>query len=418
MATKLKDQDKKKLLKIGITSTTEEDATAKILAFLAKNDVDNVEEEPLSQLIEMAEVFYDDAPAEVEDDEEAEDEEAEEEAEEDEDEEPTPPVVVKKSAVKAVVKAAPVVAKKPAAKTKVEEIDEDEEMDKVLEEIKDKKINVKKPVAAPAKAVAGRKTELNGDKWDGRNNKAHDAMIKGFRKRFNEKEFQIDLLKQGFTVRVLGANAKTTIMNFDEVRIDGGKLVGNFYCNRFKNPEDLLAILPEQYQAEGESEKNVGFFRGESHPCIRKVTEDELMDILDNSEFLNMSLSKASTTDIKMGKNREKLEESITKPAAKKTTPVPAAKKPAPVQVEIEEEEELEETTDDVLSGLDRDGLKAFIKDNDLSEFVKVFKSDTEETLREKISTCLEQLSTEEEVEEEVEEEEAPAPPAKKAVKK
>jgi len=373
------------LLAIGIASKTEEDARKKLVAFLKKNDVDGVDDDELKSLIEMAEVFYessDDAGATEEDETEAEDELDEE-----------PPVVAKKPT--------------PAGKGKAPVKSDEDELEEVIEEVKSKGINVKKgaapaakPAAKPAATVVGRKTELTGDKWDGRNDKKHDAMIKPFRQMFSEKEFQIDLLKQGFTVRVLGTNAKTTVLNFDEIRIDNGTLVGNFYFNRFKSVEDLNAFLPEQYQEGGENEKVSGMFRGESHPCVRKVSADELIDILENSDLLTEALKRASSTDTKMGANREKLENSIKGSTTAAAPKAPAAKKPTPAPVEeveevdeIEELEELDEVEEldeaDEFAGMDRTALKQWIAKN-AADQIKVFKTDDDEAIREKIRAIVE----------------------------
>lgn len=372
--TPLKKAEITALAAIGITSKTEEDARKKLIAFLGKNDVEGVDDDELKSLIEMAEVFYEPS-TEV-------------------DEDADIPPVEEEELEEVVVK--PTVKKGAPGKTATVVAEEDE-LEEVVEEVKSKGITTKKPATTTVKSApktgVGRKTELTGDKWDGRSNKAHDAMIKPFRLLFSEKEFQIDLLKQGFTVRVLGTNAKTTVMNFDEIRIDGGKLVGNLYCNRFKSVEDLNEFLPEAYQ---EPEKVVGMFRGESHPCVRKVTSDELIDILKNSDLLTESLKRASATDIKMGNNREKLENSIkttTTPAAK----TPATKKPvvkAPVVEEVEEIEELVEEVEeldevDEFAGMDRTQLKQWIAAN-AAEQIKVFKTDEDEAIREKIRAIVE----------------------------
>jgi hypothetical protein len=332
MATeKLSPKQVKKLVEIGIKATDEKKAKELLLEFLEKNDIEGVEDYDIDQLIEMAEVFYepsdsdDDEEEEVEEEEEEdedeesdediddEDEELEELEEDEEDEEPTPKKVTKstpKPAVKLVVKSI-------AKKSKVVEEDEEELLDEVVEEVKTKKITTKQAKPIPPPVVkkqnttgAGRKVELSGEKWDGRNDKKHFKMIEPFIEEFfGKEEFQIDILKQGFTIRSLGNNAKTTVFNFDELRILDGELVGNLYCNRFKSVDDLCELLQDDLQ---EPEKVIGMFRGESHPCIRKITQSEVFEVF-NSDVLKEALKRANHTDVKMGKNREKLEESLTK---------------------------------------------------------------------------------------------------------
>ena len=80
-----------------------------------------------------------------------------------------------------------------------------------------------------------------------------------------------------------------------------------------------------------------------------------------------------------------------------------------PVELEEEPDNEPEpepeaEGSDDGLDDMDRSELKAFIRDNDLGETVKVYKSTTDDQIREKIREALGLDGGDEE------EEEAPAP--------
>lgn len=79
---------------------------------------------------------------------------------------------------------------------------------------------------------------------------------------------------------------------------------------------------------------------------------------------------------------------------------------------EVESEESEDETEDDEFDGLDRKGLKKYIKDNGLD--VKVFKNDSDDDIREKIRAAVNAPAEEESAP--VEEEEKPV--AKKAEKK
>jgi hypothetical protein len=316
MATKLSEAMLSRiegLLGIKIKTKTEEEARPKLVDFLATQEVNGVEDDPIQELVEMAEVFADEVPAakaaaptklkkvvdEPEDEEEEldaaigdgdDDEEEEEEPEPEEEEEEEAPAKPTKKAVAPAAKA----TVKPAVKATPKE-----------------------------KEKTGRES-LPGEKFDARNNKKHEVYLKPFKEFFPAEDFEITLLKQGFTVRVLGKNAKTTILNFDELKIDDGKLIGNVYTNRFKSVEDLMETLPEEYH-----EKKIGMFRMESHPSIRSVSQDELFDIFENSELVRLSLDRANAKDVKMGINREKLEETLN--AGTKATAKPAAKPAAKV---------------------------------------------------------------------------------------
>ena len=72
-------------------------------------------------------------------------------------------------------------------------------------------------------------------------------------------------------------------------------------------------------------------------------------------------------------------------------------------EIEEEEEPEEEESTSDILDGMNRKELKAFIKENDLE--IKVYKSMSDDDIREKILEAVEEPEEEEE-EPEIEEEE------------
>jgi hypothetical protein len=279
-----------KLAAIGLTGIKfEEQARKKLIGILAENEVTEVDDEELNDLIEMAEAFVEPST------EEAEAEEVEEEVESD--------------------------------------IETDEELGELAEEVEE--IDEKATKKAPAKPVAKATTTTakkaptpptrtaNGEVFNARENKAHLKMLEAFRGALPKEDFNFDILKQGFTVRMLSKNTKPTIFNYDGLRIIDGELVGDFYCNRFKKPDELIEVLPEAYQ-----DRTIGMFRGESHPSIKKLTQTEVLDIIENSEVLAISLKKAGDIDQRMTNNREKLEESLNK--GSKTPVVPAKKTVAP----------------------------------------------------------------------------------------
>lgn len=85
---------------------------------------------------------------------------------------------------------------------------------------------------------------------------------------------------------------------------------------------------------------------------------------------------------------------------------------------EVEAEDSEEDTDGDILTGMDRTALKAYIKENNLA--VKVKKSWSDDDIREAIRIAEESIKDNETEDEEPEKEEAPAPKKveKKAVKK
>ena len=329
MATKLTQKEKDSLKAVGVTGVaTVEDARKKLIKYLADNEVDNVDDEPLVDLIGMAEAFYesgdemspeeenDALAAEVsDDDEEEEAPEAEEEPEEEEEEEEAP---------------APV--KKPAGKT--------------VPAKKETPAPVKTAAKPAAKTTAKAPVAKNPDNllFDARNNEDHKDFMAPFYEAFPEEDFEIKILKQGFTIRSLGNNAPLTIFNFDELRIiDNSHLRGNAYFNRLAKVEELEAFLPEELleQEEIKDGKKVdyidlfprGMFRAESHPSIKQVTTDQVLEIFGLSYnakakdweatedgYYSEAMTRATSTDKKMGDNRQKMEDKLESSKAK-TTP-------------------------------------------------------------------------------------------------
>ena len=376
-AKKLTPAQNKKLAEIGIKAKDEADARKQLLAFLAENDIEGVDDYEINQLVEMAEVFYEpteEEDEEVEDEEEVEEEdeeteedeeeeesddeeeeeeeeeledEEEEEIDEEEEEEEDPFEEMDRSELKAYIKENELeikvfktttdealreaireaIAEDEEEDDEEEEETEEEELDKAVKEVKQKGLTNKTtkptPKSEPKKEVTkttGRRSELSGEKWDGKNDESHMEMVQPLIDQFfPADQFQVDTVKQGITIRSLGNNAKTTVFNYDELRITDDGIVGNLYMNRFKSVDDVADLLPDEFQ---EPEKNIGMFRGESHPCIRKMTMDEVIEVF-NSDVMKEALKRANHTDTKMGSNRQKLEESL---AGKKKTTAPAVK--------------------------------------------------------------------------------------------
>lgn len=287
---------------------TVEEASTEVISRLEKHGLDKsvIEDEELEILIDMLNEFngveeeaeeLEELADEIEEEEELEEELEEEELEEEEDleEEFEEEPVVKKGAAKPTINKASTASAKTISKS---------------------------TTASVSKA----KSSVASDKFDARNDSSHLEYLKPFKKFFPEKDgFQFDILKQGFTIRFATGNTKQTILNFDEVRIIDKGLTGNLYCNRFKNVDDLIKILPEELQ-----DNEIGMFRGESHPCVRKITTEEILDVLENTDFKTISLSKAGAIDKRMVENRDKLESSL---GIKKPAVAPVVKKPVAAPV-------------------------------------------------------------------------------------
>jgi len=315
MAAKLTSTQINQLKAVGIVGvSTEEAAKDKLIKFLGDHDVDNVDDESLIDLINMADAFF--SPESSSD--------AEEEVlEEEEDLDPD------------------------ALANEVEELEEDEVAVKAPAKIAAKPVATKSAPAKAAPAVKKAPVPVGaaGTRFDPAADDSHLSHLDIFKEVFSEDEYDFKILKQGFTIRLKGDNALPTILNFDELRIVDDTLRGNLYTNRLKNVAELEGFLPEELLEEvqvGEGKKATyepkykrGMFRGESHPCIRAVTTEQVFAILglyydeqeqgwsyDEGSLFEVSLSRATGSDQKMGENREKMEqklqESNAKPKGKK----------------------------------------------------------------------------------------------------
>lgn len=309
--TPLSTAQKNSLSKLGLNFSSEEEARAHLVNFLHKQELKDIEDEELDNLITFYEAFKPEGENGVEDEDETEEISAaiarevnHEDAikrEDDEDEDEDEEVIATPTKVVPVPKKAAPISKTAPTKTAA----------KVSET----------PKRGPAPV----------DKFDGRNVKEHAKML-GFLREFfpdGADGFQFDLVKQGVTIRALMQNTRPTVLNFDEVRINpDGTLSGNVYFNKFKSVEELVQELPTDFQ-----ECKIGMFRGESHPSIKNLTQDELIQLLRETNILSITLSRVGKLDAKMSESRQKMKESLelpatksAKPAGKKVVAAPAKK--------------------------------------------------------------------------------------------
>ena len=322
----LTDADVKSLKSIGITSVkTEDEARKKLLAYLKKNEIEDVEDEPLKDLIEMAEAFYD----------------GDAEAEEDETEEEEVPAPKKKAAP------APVAKKKAV----VVEEDEEEDMEELAKESK------KKVAAAPVKKAVAKK-EVASDKvaFDPKTNDADAKVLhKAFGKHFPKGEFEYKFLAGGgVTIFHVGKNSKKAVVSFDNIKSRASELTGNLYLN------SASRIAHDEIPCDSDLH-----FAWSKTSFVKNVKISEVDEIL-TDELVTFLMSKVAKLDVKLGKNRDKMEANLKgdktpakkvvakkvvedeveedevdeTPVAKKKVVAPVAKKKAVVVEEDEEEED------------------------------------------------------------------------------
>lgn len=291
MATKISKVNAERLKKLGIEAKTEEAAKEILLKRLEDAGIPGMDDETIDNLIDIvgsfAELESEEAaapevgviPAEQQADEladEAAEEEAEAEPEPEEEPEPKEP--------------------KPA---------------KGAKEIK------------PAKAKKPRNSE-RGTRLKPQTVPEHmDLLRKALVKFFPEKEFQYVAVSQGISIKYGGANSKPVAIMFENVYSkDGNFATTNVVLNTFRSQaaQDKLADDGVDFE-----------MTWNALPWLKGITWEHAMEIVQT--YLPDIKAAVSTTDSRLGKNREKMEADLKATGKKAAAPAPkkapAAKKEA-----------------------------------------------------------------------------------------
>lgn len=309
MATKISKVNAERLKKLGIEAKTEEAAKEILLKRLEDAGIPGMDDETIDNLIDIAGSFAElegeeaaapevgVTPAEQQADELA-DEAAEEEAEaEPEPEEEAPAPAPKKKA--AAPKAAPKEPKEPKPAKGAKEI-------------------------KPAKAKKPRNSE-RGTRLKPQTVPEHmDLLRKALVKFFPEKEFQYVAVSQGISIKYGGANSKPVAIMFENVYSkDGNFATTNVVLNTFRSQaaQDKLADDGVDFE-----------MTWNALPWLKGITWEHAMEIVQT--YLPDIKAAVSTTDSRLGKNREKMEADLKATGKKAAAPAPkkapAAKKEAP----------------------------------------------------------------------------------------
>lgn len=309
MATKISKVNAERLKKLGIEAKTEEAAKEILLKRLEDSGIPGMDDETIDNLIDIVGSFAElegegaaapeaeATPAEQQADELAE-EAAEEEAEaEPEPEEEAPAPAPKKKA--AAPKAAPKEPKEPKPAKGAKEI-------------------------KPAKAKKPRNSE-RGTRLKPQTVPEHmDLLRKALVKFFPEKEFQYVAVSQGISIKYGGANSKPVAIMFENVYSkDGNFATTNVVLNTFRSQaaQDKLADDGVDFE-----------MTWNALPWLKGITWEHAMEIVQT--YLPDIKAAVSTTDSRLGKNREKMEADLKATGKKAAAPAPkkapAAKKEAP----------------------------------------------------------------------------------------
>lgn len=403
MATKLTGALAKRVKALGISGSTEEAVKPKLLEILEENGIEQMDDEELITIVEIAETFVNDTTSDDEDgnddiDEEVEADELAEEVEEED-------KAAKKKAEKPAKKEAPK-AKKATKKVVEPEEDEDDEEEEEPEDedenvsledmsreelkayIKEKglEISVKKSWSdddirdainallepeeeeeeekpAPKKASkaatakkevvkkevkeakktaakpAEKATTKKGMRLNPKNNEEDRAAFDFLKKYFPESEYLYAWIAAGLTIKYKGKNSNRSIIGVENCFVKGEGKKAVMTCNVYL----LLFNGKDEIleKAEIEFEKCWS-----GAPMLKSVESSELIEIIET--LLPDMERMVKTVDKKLGDNRKKMEDNLKKEKAAKK---PVSKKVVEPEDDEEDEEEMEEAPKSVKKG-------------------------------------------------------------------
>ncbi len=401
MATKLTGALAKRVKALGISGSTEEAVKPKLLEILEENGIEQMDDEELITIVEIAETFVNDTTSDDEDenddiDEEAEADELAEEVEEED-------KAAKKKAEKPAKKEAP---KAKKATKKVVEQEEEPEDDEEEEETEDEDENVsledmsreelkayikekgleisvkkswsdddirdainallepeeeEKPAPKKASKAATAKKEVakkevkeakkttakpaekaatkKGTRLNPKNNEEDRAAFDFLKKYFPESEYLYAWIAAGLTIKYKGKNSNRSIIGVENCFVKGEGKKAVMTCNVYL----LLFNGKDEIleKAEIEFEKCWS-----GAPMLKSVESSELIEIIET--LLPDMERMVKTVDKKLGDNRKKMEDNLKKEKAVKK---PVSKKVVEPEEEEDEEEEMEEAPKPVKKG-------------------------------------------------------------------
>lgn len=344
-ATPIPDEYVAKLKQMGITAKTVEQATPAVAKILADADMGGMENEDFDILMMMVDSLgYTGAKDDESEDQAAPEEEKTEASEEDdydaladevtqEDEETAAPEL-EEPAQEPESAPAPAPAPKPKAASKPQ------------------------AAAKPVKEAKPKATRI-----DPKNNAADRALFKPLEAIFPPAQFAYDYVTSaGVTIKFKGQNSKRGLFLLENcAALDGQIVKCNMFLNTFTKQEKKDKLVEAGYDF-GVSWNNLPEFKG--------ISLEDAIGII--TEFKDDILSTVETLDKRLGKQRQKMEDSLAKKPAAKTTKAPA-KSAAKPDAELA----------DPFDPTERARLKSFIKDNGLA--ITVFRNWTNDRIQQEI---------------------------------
>ena len=356
------DKTAKAVKALGINAKNEEDAREQILEILKKNEIEGMEDEELSTLIDISEALVGDSKEdseedendklakEVEEEEDDEEEDADDESEEEENVEEGGDELdnMDRSELKAYIKEHELdvkVTKKMEDDDIREAIraaeaengdDEDEQDDEPEPEEEEKPAKGKKAEKVEKKAAKkaekkeeepAEKSNKNADKKaekadkkankkekkeggrkktkiDPKNNDEDRKVFDVFKELFPEDSFNYNWVEGGVTIKHRGENSERGIVCMKPFYRKEDGLVGNMYIAALTKNTDVL----------DKNDIDYGFHWNDA-PEMKNITIDEAYEILEKVQ--DVILEKVQKIDKKLGDNKAKMEKNLEKGAKK-----------------------------------------------------------------------------------------------------
>ena len=327
--TKMNEEIAKRVKALGINAKTEDDAREKLLEILNENGIEGMEEEDTDTLIEIAESFVEDSDNSDTDDTDSIDEsetsdedaladevEAEDAEEEDvdevEDAEEDALASMDRTALKAYIKdnGLDIKVKKSWSDDDIREQIRNAECPEA--EVEEETEEESAPAPAPKKAEKkDKKISKRGQKLDPKNNEEDRKAFEALHELFPEEEYLYAwVASAGVTIKHKGKNSQRAMVLIENCSKQADESIKcNLYLLTFSKQTDVLDEAGIEYE-----------ICWSGAPFMKGITMDSAVEII--KTLMPNITATVQKIDKRLGDNRAKMEESLSKkaaPAAKKT---------------------------------------------------------------------------------------------------
>ena len=326
----------KRVKALGINAKTEDDAREKLLEILNENGIEGMEEEDTDTLIEIAESFVEEGGSSDTDDtdstdesetsdedalaDEVEAEDAEEEnADEAEDAEEDALASMDRTALKAYIKdnGLDIKVKKSWSDDDIREQIRNAECPEAEAEVEEESEEESAPEPAPKKAekkekkATEKKISKRGQKLDPKNNEEDRKAFEVLHELFPEEEYLYAwVASAGVTIKHKGKNSQRAMVLIENCSKQADESIKcNLYLPTFSKQTDVLDEAGIEYE-----------ICWSGAPFMKGITMDSAVEII--KTLMPNITATVQKIDKRLGDNRAKMEESLSKkaaPAAKKT---------------------------------------------------------------------------------------------------